>query len=133
MSTMIYLTDPVTTRTRRRCFRIEIENPNIGTKRLSYHQQDITEDSNEVEISVKQANSLSFDVNDITTDIIEIIDPVTNNTINISGAAIALWLEAHYIKKATESLIPKTEITETPTVTDPIIETTTVTDPVTPQ
>jgi hypothetical protein len=109
MSTLIYLTDPVTTRNRRRCFRIEIENPNNGDKKVSYHQEDITEDTSGNEVSKKQVNSLSFNVSNILNDIIEITDPITGIKNNISGAAIALWLEAHYVIKATAALTSNEE------------------------
>ena len=104
MSTMIYLTDPISVRTRRRCSEISIKNPNVGEKRLDYYQQDLTEDTNGNEVATKQAASLHFNISKIAADIITITDPVTGVTGPISGYAIALWLEQHYILKTMADL-----------------------------
>lgn len=135
MSTMIYLTDPITTRTRRRCYMIEINNPNIGEKILNYHQQDLTEDLEETEISSKQAKSLSFPVSSIATDLVVITDPVTGLTTPISGFAIALWLEQHYIIKTKEDLAPPIAIVPEPPAEPEVVilEPSEITGEVTPE
>ena len=106
MTTDIYLGEAVSVRTRRRCYRINVENPSVGNKEITFYQQDLTEDSNGNELASKQSESLAFDINGIVMDIIEIADPVTGLTTHISGAAIAMWLEAEYVLKVQASLAP---------------------------
>ncbi len=104
MTTDIYLNEPKLTRTKRRCFRIEIENTYQGNKSISYHQEDIQVDSDGAYLSKSPAISLSIPIEQVATSIYEIADPVTGQTVSFSGAAVAAWIEANYIEKATQAL-----------------------------
>ena len=109
MSTDIYLNEPKLTRTKRRCYRIEIENSYTSGKSLSYHQEDIEVDAEGGYYSKAPAPSLSYPIEQIVTGVYEVVDPVTGQTVSFSGAAVALWIEQDYITKATAALAPPVE------------------------
>lgn len=106
MSTDIYLNEAKLTRTKRRCYRIEIENSYNSGKSISYHQEDIEVDADSVYYSKAPAPSLYYPIEQIVTGVYEVADPVTGQTVSLSGAAVALWIEQDYVAKATASLLP---------------------------
>ena len=118
--TSVYLTAPQTTRVRRRCFRIEIDTPNIGDRSIVFHQEDVTEDTDGNQLSSKQAPSLAMEANTIIMDTLSITDPVTGLTTLISGAAIAMWLEMEYTNKVIASLTPPIVYDLPPDPTPPV-------------
>ena len=105
----LYLPDYTHLRTKRRAFRIEIDNPEgpIG-KKVSYHQEDalrsVDENNVETRISATTVPSLVPNFEDVMAATYEITDPVTNETHTFSGAAVALWIEADYVARATAAL-----------------------------
>ncbi len=101
---MLYTKELVITQERVRCFRVEIENPNVGSKKISYHQELLLEDENGNEVSKKMHTSLHVSFDDVATKTLEIADPVTGETVTVSGAAVAMWIEEHYIQEAQKAL-----------------------------
>lgn len=107
--TDIYLNEPTLLRTKRRAARIEIQNPYnpaSAEKSISYIQEDVQVDANGNYLTSAPAPVLYFPVDQIITTTYEVVDPVTGQTVTISGAAIALWLEQDYVVRATAALQP---------------------------
>jgi hypothetical protein len=93
-------------KTRRRAFRVEIENPLNGTQSIIYQQEDVTVDVKDVEFGKRYAGSISVPMTDLFGVLRDISDPVTGKTVSISGAAIAMWIEADYVERALAALNP---------------------------
>lgn len=100
----IYLNDPVTLRTKRRTFRIEVENPMGTDKMVRYHQEDVLVDPQDNRVSASQSGTLTVAFADLAGTTYEITDPVTGQTVTLSGAAIALWIESDYCARAAAAL-----------------------------
>jgi len=100
----LYLNDPTPTRTRRRAFRIEIDNPQSTTKHIHYHQEDVQVTSDDSRLGAVQAPSIDVTFDELVTEVREILDPVTGLTTPISGAAVAAWIEADYLDRAANAL-----------------------------
>jgi len=96
----------VTTQTKRRCFRVEAPNPYQGQPSLSYCQEDVLVDGSGNSYGSNQVPSLTPDFTAVETAVYPITDPVTGTTQPISGAAVALWLAADYLARATADLTP---------------------------
>jgi len=97
----LFLTPVQSLQTKRRAFRVEINNPYQGSQTVSYHQEDLQVDASGVSHSGVQAESFSIPGTTIETAVYSIADPVTGTTQNISGAAIAMWLAEDYMTRAT--------------------------------
>lgn len=100
----LFLNDPTPTRTRRRAFRIEIDNPQASTKHIHYHQEDVQVKDDDERVAAVMAPSIDVPFDDIVYQVREITDPVTGLTTPISGAAVAAWIEADYLERATNAL-----------------------------
>lgn len=100
----LYLNDPTPTRTRRRAYRIEIDNPQSAPKHIHYHQEDVQVTADDVRLGAVFAPSIDVAFDDLVMEVREIADPVTGITTPISGAAVAAWIEADYLDRAASAL-----------------------------
>lgn len=107
----LYIPESRPTRTKRRAFRIEIENNKSGNKSLAYHQEDILVFTDDGACARPWQNdyvgSLVIPFSELATTIHEIDCPVTGQKIALSGAAIAMWLEHDYVTRAQADLEAK--------------------------
>ena len=106
MTEDIFTGPAVTLQTKLRCFRVEIPNPYGGTPSLAYCQEQLLVDSNGVSYGSTTVPSLCPDFPTLEATTYPIADPVTGTTQPISGAAVALWLAADYLARATAALTP---------------------------
>lgn len=100
----IYLNDPVALRTKRRAFRIEIENPQGTYKHVHYHQEDVQVTAEDVRVSSTQAASITIPFATVAVQVRTVHDPVTGQDVTMSGAAVAAWIEADYFERASALL-----------------------------
>ena len=100
----LFLNDPTPTRTRRRAFRIEIDNPQTTTKHIHYHQEDVQVTQDDSRLAAVPAPSIDVTFDELATVVREVYDPVTGLTTPISGAAVAAWIEADYLERAESAL-----------------------------
>jgi hypothetical protein len=84
---------------RNRTFRTEIETPPEDTgKSVSYHRQRVIEEGGLIiGVATDQPGPLVIPfLPDLATTVRTVADPVTGQTVTISGAGLALWITADY-------------------------------------
>jgi len=88
----------MTTTTRTRCFRVEIETPpDDAAKSIAYHRETVIEvDGALLGKTAIQPASLRMPFRDIATVVRTVIDPVTKQPMTGSAAGIAAWITADY-------------------------------------
>jgi hypothetical protein len=87
------------TTARTRCFRVEIETPpNDAEKSVAYHRDRILEDGDTiVGRAVAQPSAIRTPfLPGLAQTVREIVDPVTGETVRMSGAGLAAWITADY-------------------------------------
>lgn len=103
----LYINDPVALRTKRRAYRIEIENT-MGSldKVVRYHQEDVIVDAAGDKVASSTFGTLEVPLSTIGMTFYPVTDPVTGQSFTLSGYCIALWLENDYVTRASALLPP---------------------------
>lgn len=104
MATDIIIAQKPATKVKRRCRTITIHNPmEQAQKSIDFQQENVEllEDGTPTG-TVESAPQFSELISNLVGKTYQIADPVTGLTGQISGAAVALWLEAFYVERAVE-------------------------------
>lgn len=100
----LYLTDLVATRTKRRAYAITIDNPQAADKHVAYHQEDVQVTADDTRVSAIKAGTMTVPFGTVAVQVRTVHDPVTGQDVTMSGAAVAAWIEADYVERATAAL-----------------------------
>lgn len=104
MATDIIIGNKPATKIKRRCHRITVNNPmEQARKSIDFQQENVEllEDGTPTGV-IESAPQFSELISNLVGKTYSIADPVTGLTNPISGAAVALWLEAFYVERAVE-------------------------------
>jgi hypothetical protein len=92
------------TKIRQRCINTCIHSPNGGNPSVRHEQEQVVEVNGRQEASrTYPAIDLDF-MTQVATVLFELTDPVTNEVHKVSGAYVAQWIRAHYVKRVQNPL-----------------------------
>jgi len=106
----LFLSEKPKTVIKRRAPRIQIENPKAGGKSVSYVYEDtpVYEDGTYAAPDKTDfLGSLDVPFSDLAVTVYAITCPGTGQTLQLSGAAIALWLEEDFVTRMMAELDAK--------------------------